>query len=919
MLGSACNADTRRKTRLSTRLLTVTALLAAGSAIGFAAASAETSLASASDPYSCNGPVAAGFSVTEGGSQVVTNSAQLAALQHNGSYVQKCDIDLASIANWPGATDTNDFTGTYDGGGFAIRNLRINQSSGHGWGLFRFANGATVRNLTLSGVTLSVGTSFAVGALVGQANDGLTIANVTVEGLAISGAGGGRGGLVGYINQGSIASVTISAVSISGTISGGGDLGSLVGTGYLYGSIAVIDANTHLAINGTGDGIGGLVGYVLSAANTAAVSITNSSTQGSVTGNGSIGGLIGWVELTSGGSATIAGSSSNSTVQGTGSYLGGLIGDVTAFHVSNPRVSISSSSAAGSVSSSASGSSRLGGLIGQLSVGSGSRPGTAVITDVTSSATVNATGDNVGGLIGNLFGNGTANATISAATATGSVSGRYNVGGAFGQVNPQAGARFLMSSVHALGHVTGLQQVGGLIAYLNINDTGAGARGTVERSSAHGAVTATLGYSGGLVAAVDANQPSRAVISESLATGDVSSPNNNFAGGLLGWFRLATLSDSYSTGAVSGADHVGGALGGPGQAALNTFTNVYSSGTVTGSANTGGLIGSGTLDTSVTVSASFWNTDTSGQSASIAGTGKTTAEMQAFDTFDDAGWSITNGDTDRSALWGICDGVTAPFLMWQTAMPTGHPAAAACPIPTSGAAVVLPPAISALIDQPVTTTTPPASATTTTVPRTTVAPAATTPPPVLVDGALPELTPGAVSVLIDGIPTEVAVAVEGTTGLVLAGDGFELRLAGQCTSACPVTTDASGRPVLRLESQGFTQLGGTGYQPGTPVTVWLFSEPTFLGQLAVNPDGTFTGTVPLAGIAAGEHTLQITGTTPEGQPRTLNIGVIVNPQPAPAPGDGQLPSTGTNATPLLIAALTLLGLGLVTTSRRRTA
>jgi LPXTG-motif cell wall-anchored protein len=99
---------------------------------------------------------------------------------------------------------------------------------------------------------------------------------------------------------------------------------------------------------------------------------------------------------------------------------------------------------------------------------------------------------------------------------------------------------------------------------------------------------------------------------------------------------------------------------------------------------------------------------------------------------------------------------------------------------------------------------------------------------------------------------------------------------------------------------------------GTPVYVWLFSEPTFLGELTVNADGTFTGTVPLGDIAPGEHTLQVNGTSFDGKPRTANLGVLVNPVAAPV-----LPSTGSDPAALWVLAASLLALGLVLTTRRR--
>jgi len=70
-----------------------------------------------------------------------------------------------------------------------------------------------------------------------------------------------------------------------------------------------------------------------------------------------------------------------------------------------------------------------------------------------------------------------------------------------------------------------------------------------------------------------------------------------------------------------------------------------------------------------TATDSFWDTQTSGQSTSAGGTGKTTAEMQTLSTFTN--WNITSvtqkADTyaDHSYIWNIVDGSTYPFESWE--------------------------------------------------------------------------------------------------------------------------------------------------------------------------------------------------------------------------------------------------------------
>ena len=102
----------------------------------------------------------------------------------------------------------------------------------------------------------------------------------------------------------------------------------------------------------------------------------------------------------------------------------------------------------------------------------------------------------------------------------------------------------------------------------------------------------------------------------------------------------------------------------------SSITNCYSFGSVSGSGSVGGLVGD---DSGSTTNNSFWDTETSGQSTSDGGTGKTTAEMQNQSTYTDAGWDFvyetTNGTDD---IWDIntIDNNAYPFLYWQEYTPT---------------------------------------------------------------------------------------------------------------------------------------------------------------------------------------------------------------------------------------------------------
>jgi hypothetical protein len=68
------------------------------------------------------------------------------------------------------------------------------------------------------------------------------------------------------------------------------------------------------------------------------------------------------------------------------------------------------------------------------------------------------------------------------------------------------------------------------------------------------------------------------------------------------------------------------------------------------------------------ITACFWDIETSRQTASAGGTGKTTAEMQTASMFLNAGWDFV-GETKNSTadLWWILEGKDHPRLWWEAA------------------------------------------------------------------------------------------------------------------------------------------------------------------------------------------------------------------------------------------------------------
>ncbi len=158
---------------------------------------------------------------------------------------------------------------------------------------------------------------------------------------------------------------------------------------------------------------------------------------------------------------------------------------------------------------------------------------------------------------------------------------------------------------------------------------------------------------------------SDAVIENTYSTALVSGSAG--VGGLLG-FNLGTISNSYATGSVSatgsaGVFRAGGLVGQAGNVfvpSTGSIINCYSTGVVSGTgADIGGLVGLHRYPSMVT--SSYWDTETSGQSSSAVGEGKTTNEMSQQATF--VGWSF-------NTIWWILENTGYPLLLVSSPSPS---------------------------------------------------------------------------------------------------------------------------------------------------------------------------------------------------------------------------------------------------------
>lgn len=178
----------------------------------------------------------------------ITDEAGLKAIANDlaGSYVLANDITLSE--QW---TPISTFTGTLDGGGHAIKGLRI--AGGSPTGLFGETDGATIKNLrVVEAKVADWGSSKKAGIIVGWAKN-----NTTIEACFTSGVVEGNdhvGGIIGRL-EGTMKNCLSTAASFSSGWQAGGLAGSA--------GPATFENNVFLGqvyCKGDWGGVGGILG-----------------------------------------------------------------------------------------------------------------------------------------------------------------------------------------------------------------------------------------------------------------------------------------------------------------------------------------------------------------------------------------------------------------------------------------------------------------------------------------------------------------------------------------------------------------------------------------------------------------------------------------------------------------------------------
>jgi LPXTG-motif cell wall-anchored protein len=173
---------------------------------------------------------------------------------------------------------------------------------------------------------------------------------------------------------------------------------------------------------------------------------------------------------------------------------------------------------------------------------------------------------------------------------------------------------------------------------------------------------------------------------------------------------------------------------------------------------------------------------------------------------------------------------------------------------------------------------------------------------------------GSVTLPADLVPGSHTLQLTGVTSGWIAATDFTKTPPPLPTEPPVLPTAPDPTPDAEAELGDDTPTGTTvtftaaGFDPFENAFVTIFSTPQFGGWFQADASGVVSGTVTLpAGLAAGTHTLQVTGET-SGWTAVVEFSLAAAAPGVPTPT--QLPLTGTDSLSVLMLAGGLLGLGL---------
>ncbi|WP_099192677.1 GLUG motif-containing protein [Tepidibacter mesophilus] len=250
---------------------------------------------------------------------IIKTREQLEGIKNNLSahYRLENNIDLQNIEWSPIGTSTVPFTGSLDGNGYKISNLKISKSTINNIGLFGYVKDSSIKNLKINNVNIQGQNN--VGGLIGYSTGNYNVQNCSVIGTGSIYGTEFIGGLIGFVRN--YDNVKGDIISCNSTI----DVG---GYGYIGGLVGEVVLSNVKKSYATGNVVaesarsGGLIGAAYGVFSTYTyINISECYATGDVSAGGNIGGLIGVANA-----ARIKNCFALGNVSSSSGGIGGLVG-----------------------------------------------------------------------------------------------------------------------------------------------------------------------------------------------------------------------------------------------------------------------------------------------------------------------------------------------------------------------------------------------------------------------------------------------------------------------------------------------------------------------------------------------------------------------------------------------------------------
>ena len=447
-----------------------------------------------------------------------------------------------------GASTATPFSGHFDGAGYTISNITIN-NTGNYKGLFGYVVGTTTDTAEIHDFTFSgsvTGGSY-TGGIVGYANYTKMynlVNNAPVSSISYS----YHGGICGQANQGCVFDSCRNTAAVAGSSYTGGI------TGYAYYYTKFENCTNTGSVTSTSSNVGGIVGYWYPNTSVTSVRMYNCKNEGNVSGTSYyVGGLVGY-----GYYSKISNCINRGNVSGASYGVGGLIGYNYYYSTINNSINYGDVTSSGNSTTFTSSGYGTGGIVGSHNYGTSTS--TVAISHCKNYGNVSSMAYGTGGIIGQCY---YYPGYIEYCENYGDVTGTYYTGGITGFNRGTYSSSYygyLRYCANA-GDVTGTDYVGGIAGRNGYTSSGyyAYVTGCVNIGRVSG-----NSYIGGIVGQNYGYSSSYPAYVQGCLNSGIVSGTSNYVGGITGYNYSSYAQNQYNlnvANVISSSSYVGAVEG----------------------------------------------------------------------------------------------------------------------------------------------------------------------------------------------------------------------------------------------------------------------------------------------------------------------------------------------------------------------